>query len=314
MKYSFIIPMYNEALDISRTVDLCCRQIIEDYSMEIILVDDGSTDGTYDICKKQYENISYIKILKNKRNYGVSHARNYGVSHASGDVVIFLNADELIPNDFLKKIHNQHYIQNADYVFPQTEVENTNIGYGLFRNCYRRAKYPRTNMFMWSQGFSCKKSIFYHVGGFSELYPGCGGEDWDFVSNIDNIAKNRVVDLSIVVKHKVPETIRQILWHMYNRGRGSCYYHLNYSHKSPKRHIAKMLFWIILLIIDFAFGCKLTLGLIAYKFVIDIRDHINIVNKAEKNKGIVFMYSLLDKIIRFIGYNMTIVKNVWEQN
>lgn len=307
MKYSFIIPMYNEETDIKETVLRCLEQKKEQFELEIILIDDGSTDGTYHLCMKLFANKSPVKILHIETNKGVSHARNMGVRYASGEVVIFLNADELIESNFLTKIH-QHYSTNADYVFPQTRVANCDTVYGNYRDCYRLTKYASPHLFMWSQGFSCRKELFEEIGGFSEEYPGCGGEDWDFVSKLDLLNKNRVVDLNIVVKHTVPQGMNSVMWHMYNRGRGSAYYDINCCHKSPIIYIIKciLLLSFYLLIVAWDFNAAIIIFIIhVYPIVLQgIK-----ISKIGNNKiGIVIIY-LIDCFIRNIGYNLNMLKH-----
>lgn len=309
MKYSFIIPIYNEEIDIKATVETVLAQQLHNFCMEIILIDDGSIDGTYKLCMEMYGTNLMVKILHCEENYGVSHARNIGVKASSGDVVIFLNADELVEPDFLYRI-DQHYQNHADYVFPQTRVRNCNTAYGIFRDLYRQNKYTHPNTFMWSQGFSCKKELFIQVDGFSEAYPGCGGEDWDFVSRLDMLYKNRVVDLDIVVYHTVPERKKEILWHMYNRGRGSSYYDLIYKKKSPSTYLLQFMIQLLAMCIVFVWDSRVL-------FCVTISVLANAVYKGWKlcindNKGklkIIFFF-IADKVIRYIGYSINMFKNL----
>lgn len=93
---SFIIPVYNGALFIERCVSsiLKLKSVIKD-RFNIIIVDDGSTDETYDICLRLFDEHNCIMVLK-KANEGVSAARNFGLQHATGDYIIFVDADDEI--------------------------------------------------------------------------------------------------------------------------------------------------------------------------------------------------------------------------
>lgn len=89
--FSIIIPIYNT----SKYLDECLRSVLEqkfdDY--EVILVDDGSTDNSFDICTnymKQYKNV----VLISKSNGGLSDARNAGIHLARGKYLIFLDSDD----------------------------------------------------------------------------------------------------------------------------------------------------------------------------------------------------------------------------
>lgn len=309
MRYSFIIPMFNEEYDIEATVDSVLTQELHNLEIEVILIDDGSKDGTYKLCRDKYGANSAVQILHNQENCGVSHARNTGVKASSGDVVIFLNADELVAPDFLFRI-DQHYQKHADYVFPQTRVHNCDTAYGMFRDRYRLTKYAQPNTFMWSQGFSCRKDIFIQVGGFSESYPGCGGEDWDFVSRLDMLYKNRVVDLDIVVKHTVPAKTKAILWHMYNRGRGSSYYDLIYRKKSPHMYFLKFLSYIAAMLVVFIWDYRVLLCGTIVAVVNAIYSGWKLCETGSKGLHYIIFFSITDKVIRHIGYSVNMFKNL----
>ena len=104
------VPVYNEHEVIERFLEqhLCpVVQEISDYENEIILVDDGSEDGTLEIIQKQAEKRKNIKVLAFSRNFGKEAALTAGLRYASGDAVITIDADgqqpaEIIP-EFIKK-------------------------------------------------------------------------------------------------------------------------------------------------------------------------------------------------------------------
>ncbi len=72
----------------------------ENVTTEIILVDDGSTDKSLEICKKYANDYSNIKVIHTE-NHGVSHARNVGLDTLSGDYVMFLDSDDSITSGSL---------------------------------------------------------------------------------------------------------------------------------------------------------------------------------------------------------------------
>ncbi len=90
---SIIIPCYNVKATIRQTVESVLRQTCSDF--EIILVDDGSTDGSSVILDQLALQDERIKLV-HKFNGGVSSARNIGLSIASGDYVLFLDGDDTI--------------------------------------------------------------------------------------------------------------------------------------------------------------------------------------------------------------------------
>lgn len=90
MKLSIIIPCYNESLSINSLVD-SCKSIIED-DIEIILVDNGSTDGTYDILK-QIDLPKQIIPIRIKKNIGYGNGILKGLENARGEVLSWTHAD-----------------------------------------------------------------------------------------------------------------------------------------------------------------------------------------------------------------------------
>lgn len=91
MKVSVIIPVYN----VKPYLERCVQSVfIQDYSdMEIILVDDGSTDGSGDLCDQIATWASYIYVV-HQPNQGLSAARNTGIRHATGEYIAFIDSDD----------------------------------------------------------------------------------------------------------------------------------------------------------------------------------------------------------------------------
>ena len=91
---SVIIPMYNAVKYIKQTVDSVLNQTFKD--IEVIVVDDCSTDGSYNFCKSLYENNKRVKIIHHQKNKGVALSRNSGLREAQGKYVTFLDNDDVI--------------------------------------------------------------------------------------------------------------------------------------------------------------------------------------------------------------------------
>ncbi|MFZ6691562.1 glycosyltransferase family 2 protein [Undibacterium sp. SXout20W] len=93
MEVSVIIPAFNAARTITRAVDSVIRQNIS--SIEIIIIDDGSSDQTYDLCNELALTHPVIRVLKLPTNCGVSAARNVGIQSSRGKYLAFLDADDI---------------------------------------------------------------------------------------------------------------------------------------------------------------------------------------------------------------------------
>ncbi len=90
---SIIVPVYNVYSYLAQCLDTLCGQTYQE--IEIILVDDGSTDGSGAICDRYAQTDSRIRVL-HKENQGVSAARNDGIDSAEGKYLIFVDADDCI--------------------------------------------------------------------------------------------------------------------------------------------------------------------------------------------------------------------------
>ncbi|HEY2728189.1 MAG TPA: glycosyltransferase family 2 protein, partial [Parafilimonas sp.] len=94
MDVSIVIPLFNEEESLPELCDWIVRVVNEhNYSYEIIMVDDGSTDNSWCVIENISANNSNIKGIKFQRNYGKSAALNEGFKAAQGNVVITMDAD-----------------------------------------------------------------------------------------------------------------------------------------------------------------------------------------------------------------------------
>ena len=102
MLFSLILPVYNVELYLKECIVSILKQTYTDY--ELILVDDGSTDGSGAICDEYAEKEKQIKVI-HKANGGSSDARNAGIETAQGEYIIYLDSDDYIISDrFLEKL------------------------------------------------------------------------------------------------------------------------------------------------------------------------------------------------------------------
>lgn len=98
---SIIIPVYNGEKHIQKCLDKVLKQTYP--NIEIIVLNDGSTDATQEILKEYKKKSGNIKII-NKKNTGVSDTRNIGIKKAKGDFIIFLDSDDFLEDDAIDKM------------------------------------------------------------------------------------------------------------------------------------------------------------------------------------------------------------------
>lgn len=121
---SVIVPVYNVEEWLPRCLDSIVRQSFAD--MEVLLIDDGSTDSSGYICDDYASHDSRIRVF-HKENGGVSSARNVGLREAKGDSVCFIDADDCVHPRYIEIMYGAFVAEEADIVIC---------------NCERTKQYP----------------------------------------------------------------------------------------------------------------------------------------------------------------------------
>ena len=111
MKLSVIVPCYNVEKYVAACVKSIFKARIDD--MEIILVNDGSTDDTLELLKTLKDKYGSIIKVVDKKNGGLSDARNVGIKHASGKYISFIDSDDTIEENLYKDL--EKYIDKEEY-------------------------------------------------------------------------------------------------------------------------------------------------------------------------------------------------------
>lgn len=123
MKFSVIIPVYNAENKLKRCVESILNQKFSDY--EIILVDDGSTDNSAEICKVYCDRFDKIKFIS-KSNGGAASARNCGLSHAEGDYILFVDSDDYVSESYFEIVGKNCLIDGLS-VFTYSFLNNSEV-------------------------------------------------------------------------------------------------------------------------------------------------------------------------------------------
>ena len=156
-KISIIIPVYNEASIINKSMDNL--EQFRDYC-EIIFVDGGSDDGTDRIIEKKY------KLFYSPKK-GRSYQMNYGASLSRGNILLFLHADSILPDDAPGQIHR---IIRRGYKAGcfRIKFDSKSI---LMKICgfMSNLRVRLRNIAFGDQGIFIIKSYFYKLGGFAEI-------------------------------------------------------------------------------------------------------------------------------------------------
>ena len=113
---SVVVPVYN----VKQYLDDCMESIVHQTyeNIEIILVDDGSTDGSGEMCDAWKEKDARIKVVHQK-NGGLSAARNTGIEASTGEYIVFIDSDDMFETDAVMNLYNCATSLSADLVVGQ---------------------------------------------------------------------------------------------------------------------------------------------------------------------------------------------------
>ena len=111
---SVCIPVYNTESYLEECLESACKQTLKE--IEIICVNDGSTDSSLQVLQKFAENDDRIIII-NQENQGAACARNVGIQHAKGEYVFYLDSDDYIAQDALEILVNEMQTRQLDLLF-----------------------------------------------------------------------------------------------------------------------------------------------------------------------------------------------------
>ena len=123
MKLTIIIPVYNQ----EELVIRCLDSIPKHDDLEIIAVNDGSTDNTLKVLKDYAKNCPQLKVVSFRNNKGVSCARNKGIELAQGRYILFVDSDDYIYGDVFDEIYADELDHCTDIIFYNMEDNNHHL-------------------------------------------------------------------------------------------------------------------------------------------------------------------------------------------
>ena len=185
MKFSIIIPVYNVEKYLEKCLKSILNQSYDNY--EVIIIDDGSTDKSFKIIDKYCNKDKRFTCYK-RENSGVSAARNYGLNKVTGDYIIFIDSDDYIEKDLLKKLDESLTKNKVDVIKYGCKVvddnknilstvENENIENVLVINLIEQLVSKKYFDTVWSYSY---KTTFWKKNRFL-FAEGKIHEDFDFL-------------------------------------------------------------------------------------------------------------------------------------
>lgn len=189
MKLTVITVCLNSGKTIEKTIQSVIAQIAQEWELEYIVIDGGSSDGTMTIVEKYG---AYISQYVSEPDQGIFDAMNKGISMASGDVIAFLNSDDWYEKNALINIMEVFINSDCDCVC----CDNYVLGKNGQKNYYNASKYSiedlHIQMTYYHSSIFCKKEFFKKNGNFDLKYKIAADYDW-FLGIIERGAKLRYI-------------------------------------------------------------------------------------------------------------------------
>lgn len=192
---SVIIPIYNVEQFLSRCLDSVINQTYK--NLEIILVNDGSSDNSLEICEDYAKKDNRIKIV-NKNNGGLSSARNAGLDICKGKYISFIDSDDWVSLDYIDILYenivdNEADISIVDFITKTDSNNNSNIENKNQINCYLQPEILQKSLFYELPSIACAKLYKSELFKHNRFIDGIIFEDEDIMYKLFAASKKVVV-------------------------------------------------------------------------------------------------------------------------
>ena len=221
MNFSIIVPVYNRPDEVDELLASLCSQTIRDF--EVVIVEDGSQNPCKDVCDK-YAGILDLHYYA-KENSGPGQSRNYGVERASGEWVIILDSDVVLPEGFLSAIECELQgkpvvaFGGPDAAHPSFTPIQKAISYSMTSffttGGIRGGKAKLDKFYPRSFNMGIRRDVYQQLGGFSKMR---FGEDIDFSYRIVEAGYQPRLFPDAWVWHKRRTDFRKFFRQVYNSG------------------------------------------------------------------------------------------------
>ena len=247
MKYSFIIPVYNRPDEVDELLASLTRQTIR--GCEAIVVEDGSAIPCRDVCDKYASQLDLHYYAK--PNSGPGQSRNYGVERATGDYVIVLDSDVVLPDGYLKAVDDELQRESADAfggpdcAHPSFTPTQKAISYSMTSffttGGIRGGKKKLDKFYPRSFNMGLRRDVYMQLGGFSKMR---FGEDIDFSIRIFKAGCRCRLFPEAWVWHKRRTDFRKFFRQVYNSGIARINLYKKYPESLKLVHLLPMVFTV----------------------------------------------------------------------
>ena len=230
--FSIIIPAYNAKKTLSACLESLADQSVAKEDYEVIVVDDGSTDGTAKIAKKF--DVKYIF----QTNHGPAAARNKGADTAAAQIILFTDADCVPDHNWIREMvtpfgDREIVGVKGAYKTRQTKLA-ARFAQAEFDDRYDLLKKSPSIDMIDTYSAAFKKDIFLNIGGFDESFPLANNEDTDLSYRLSASGHKLVFNQGAVVYHTHPDTFIKYLKLKFRRGYWRLVVYKRYPDKAIK--------------------------------------------------------------------------------
>ncbi len=247
MKYSIIVPVYNRPDEVDELLDSLTRQTSKDF--EVIIVEDGSATPCKQVCDKYVGSLAIKYFMK--PNSGPGQSRNYGVERASGDYVLILDSDVVVPEGYLQAVDEELGREPceafggpdraADSFTPTQKAISYSMTSFFTTGGIRGGKKKLDKFYPRSFNMGVRRDVYHELGGFSKMR---FGEDIDFSIRIFKAGCRCRLFPGAWVYHKRRTDFRKFWRQVFNSGIARINLYKKYPESLKLVHLLPMVFTV----------------------------------------------------------------------
>ncbi|QTD38419.1 glycosyltransferase [Polaribacter batillariae] len=305
LRFSIIIPVYNRPQEINELLKSLTKQDVSE-EFEVLIIEDGSTKSSEEIVKK-YQNQLDVKYFF-KENSGAGASRNFGMQKATGNYLIILDSDVIVPTQYVSEVKKALATNFTDAFggpdaahksfTPLQKAINYSMTAVLTTGGIRGKKKGVGKFQPRSFNLGVSKKAFEKTNGFSKMK---NGEDIDFTFRLwKNGFETQLIEKAFVY-HKRRSTLQQFYKQTFGFGTARPILNKKYP------ETAKITYWfpsVFILGFDLSillafFGCFQLLYFYAFYFLLIFIDSL----LQNKNIKVAFL-SMVTSFIQFLGYGL----------
>lgn len=314
MKYSFIIPVYNRPDEVDELLESLTTQSLK--SFEVIIVEDGSSVTCREVCNRYTDKLD-LKYFE-KSNSGPGQSRNYGAERSSGDYLIVLDSDVVLPAGYLQAVDDELKREPAD------AFGGPDSAHASFTDTQKAISYSMTAFFttggirggkkkldkFYPRSFNMgiRRDVYAQLGGFSKMR---FGEDIDFSIRIFKAGCSCRLFPEAWVWHKRRTDFRKFFRQVYNSGIARINLYKKYPKSLKAVHLLPMLFTVgvLLLVVLSAFLRSLwPLSLLLFYAAIIFGDALRVSRNLK-----VALLAVVAAFTQLMGYGFGFLNAWWKR-